>query len=307
MRHSVAIPIRSFDRNGPAFKLLSERCNIIFINSTGERLNGNNLKKALENADGVIAGTERYTEEILHSVRSLKVLSRVGVGIDTIDIRAAEKYGIKVLNTPEAPVQSVAEHTLALILAALKRLTVYNEQIRRKEFSILPGTMLSDKTVGIIGLGKIGGRVAAMLDALGCSIIYFDPLRATAPQMQFRAVASLKELVESADIITLHTPAQEKPVLTGEVFGCCKKGVIVINTARGSLIDEAALIAALESGTVSAAGLDVFPYEPYTGELLAFDSVIATPHVASNTIESRRQMEMEAVDNMLQALEGLQG
>jgi D-3-phosphoglycerate dehydrogenase len=163
--------------------------------------------------------------------------------------------------------------------------------------------MLKGRTCGIIGMGRIGQKVGALLAAFGCRVMYFDPYCAQVPDSRFIKVESLDTLLSESDIITLHTPAIEdqEPIIRRRTLMVCKKGVVIINTARGSLIDEESLLEALKERRVYAAGLDVFRSEPYSGALLACPQVVATPHVASNTVESRKEMEMEAVNNLIMA------
>jgi len=303
---TVALTIRSFDHDGPAMARLREACRIGYVNRSGKRLGEGDLCRALGGADGVIAGTEPFSRRVIDACPDLRVISRVGTGTDSIDREAAERRGIRVLTTPDAPVQAVAEHTLALLLAILKRIPERNELVREGKADAQPGSILAGKTVGIVGLGRIGRRVAAMLRALGCRVIAYDPFRQGTDPAGVEIRGSLEDLVAGADILTLHAPAQpgNRPILDGRIFSLCRKGVVLVNTARGSLVDEKALVRALEDGTVAGAGLDVFPSEPYTGELLRFPQLVATPHVASNTRETRREMEMEAVENLIAGFSG---
>lgn len=302
-RPSVAITIRSFDQYGRAMKKLNDEFEIVYINSTGLRLSENDLMSAIRNAEYVIAGTEIFSKKVLEESINIRVISRVGVGIDNIDITTAEKHRIHILNTPEAPGFAVAEHTLALLLTILKNIPKYNNQMRSGNSAVEPGLMLSGKTVGIVGLGRIGYRVATMLAALGCTIYYYDPYIRSSPPTEWFSVSSLENLVSYVEVVSLHSAPQKKgtAIFDSRIFAQCKKGIIIINTARGSLIDERALADALDAGIVAAAGLDVFPMEPYNGKLLKYHQVIVTPHVASNTIESRQQMEMEAVEHIVDA------
>jgi len=299
----VAITIRSFNHFGEAMKKIKDEFEIVYVNSTGLRLSENDLISAIGIAEYVVAGTEIFSKKVLEASANLKVISRVGVGTDNIDINTAEKQRIYILNTPEAPGLAVAEHTLALLLAVLKKIPQYNQQIRDGNYAVEYGLTLSGKIIGIIGLGRIGYRVATMCAALGCTIHYFDPYIRSCPPSEWILHSSLDALLNTVDIVTLHTAPQKDgaAILDKQFFTQCKKGIIVINTARGSLIDERAFADALDEGKVSAAGLDVFSTEPYKGELLKYSQVIVTPHVASNTLESRQQMEREAVENIIDA------
>jgi D-3-phosphoglycerate dehydrogenase len=277
---------------------------VTYLNDTGGRLTEDDLCRALRGADGAIAGTEPFTRRVLDAAGDLKVISRVGVGLDSVDLEAAASHGIRVTITPSAPVQAVAEHTLALVLSVAKQIPVCQARLREGDAVVPPpGLLVSGRTAGIVGMGRIGQRVAGLLEALGCRISYYDP-RVDAGRAAWVRKESLGDLARGADILTLHAPAQpgNRPLIGREIISLCRRGLILVNTARGSLIDEEALAYALEEGIVAGAGLDVFSREPYRGPLLRFPQVVATPHVASNTVETRRQMEMEAVDNMIEAL-----
>lgn len=300
----IAVTIRSFNAIQSLSTSLKGIGEICYINDTGRHLTEKELCKILEEIDGVIAGTEQFTRSVFESAPNLRVISRVGVGIDNIDSEAVNEYGVTIVNTPEAPVMAVAEHTLALMLTVIKRIVIYNENIRNCNFSIESGLMLNDCNVGIIGLGRIGHKMAEILEMLGCKIFYYDPFLPDGFKSPWFRVEVLYELLEQVDIITLHAPSQpdRKAILDGMAFGYCKRGITVINTSRGSLIDENALAKAIKNGIVWGAGLDVFSNEPYSGKLLDFPQVVVTPHVASNTIKSRQQMENEAIINMINEL-----
>ncbi len=304
-KSTLAITIRSFALSESVRRRLNKFLDIHFINNSERRLTEAELKDAVKNADAVIAGTEPFSRAVIESALRLKIISRVGTGLDSIDLEAASERGIRVLTTPGSTVQPVAEHTLSLILCAMKRIPEYNESVRRGDHRIKQASLLYKKTVGIIGLGRIGFRVGELLSCLGCPVLYFDPYLRYTPPDSWKRAASFRELLTGADIITLHASAPKRnvPLLNREAFNQCRKGVLVINTARGSLVDEHALVEALQRGIVAGAGLDVFMKEPYDGPLLSFPQVIVTPHVASNTRESRQAMEFEAVENLIVAIE----
>jgi D-3-phosphoglycerate dehydrogenase len=300
---TVAITIRSFDLSSPAIKKLKENFIISFINKTGARLSETDLINALGNVHGVIAGTETFSCRVINQCSSLKVISRIGVGTDSIDLAAAREQGILIVTTPNSPIQSVAEHTLALILSALKNIPQYNEQMRKNNYTITSGSLLSGKTVGIAGMGRVGTRVAELLECLGCHIIFYDPMITRQTPSSWERIDSIEKLVKRSEIVSIHSAPQadNSPLIDTKVLSHAN-GITLINTARGSLIDEQSLLTALSSGKVKVAALDVFSSEPYTGKLLTFPQVIVTPHVASNTVESRQHMEMEAVNNLIQYL-----
>ncbi|MBF0489151.1 MAG: phosphoglycerate dehydrogenase [Candidatus Omnitrophica bacterium] len=250
--------------------------------------------------DGLLAGLEPLTEVVLTQAKSLKVISRVGVGMDNIDQVAAKKLGIKVFNTPGVLTDAVAELTLGLILAALRKISLLDRKMRAGVWDKQMGALLKGKTVGIVGFGHIGTRVADLVLAFGAKVIFTDVRKlkkAKAKQV------SLAQLIKLADIISLHCSGKEALIGEKEIQAA-RTNVIIINTARGSLIDEKLLLEGLSSGKIACAGLDVFSEEPYKGELLKQDNVILTPHVGSYAKEARILMEAMAVENLIQGLKG---
>jgi len=302
----AAITIRTFNLGNDDLQEFSRTCTSAYPNTTGRRLSEEELIQVLPGSDVVIAGTEPFSEKVLNEAKELKIISRVGVGLDSIDLDAAEKRDIIVLSTPFAPVTAVAEHTIAFMLGLLKRIPYLNDSIKAdRKPDAAGGTLLAGKTVGIIGMGRIGQKTASLLDCLGCRIRWYDPFLSDIPRRDWVRAETLRDLVFACDIVSLHAPGQadKRPLFDAELFSHCKKGIFLINTARGSLIDEDALLRALDDGTVAGAALDVQPVEPYHGPLTKYRQVILTPHVASNTEESRQQMEKEAVTNIIRTLE----
>ncbi|KIO50439.1 phosphoglycerate dehydrogenase [Nitrosospira sp. NpAV] len=251
---------------------------------------------------GMIAGIEPLTERVLASAKKLKVISRCGSGLDSVDLAAAKRYGIAVLNTPEAPAQAVAELTMGLILAALRRICQIDRQVRTEEWPRTQGQLLAAQSVGIIGLGRVGGRVARLCQAFDARVVAHDSYVKQPPQGI--ELVPLEQLLAEADIVSLHLTydADTHHLLNGETFARMKPGAVVINTARGGLIDETALAEALACGQLSAAALDVFEQEPYHGPLLKCDNIILTSHIGSLARESRQRMEIEAAENLRQGL-----
>ncbi len=268
------------------------------VNPTGKRLTKEEVIAKLQGYDGVVAGLEPYDAQVLSALPQLKCVSRCGVGVDNIDLSVAKARGIAVLNTPQVVVQPVAELTLALIFDLLRKTTAHATAMRRKKWERFTGSQLAGKTIGIIGLGRIGRRVAELLGRLDAKVIGFDvkPDAAWA-KTQGVTLKSLDELLVVSDIVSLHVAGHF--CLGTKELARMKKGAIVINTARGALIDEGALVDALRSGHLAGAGLDVYAQEPYTGPLCDLPNVVLTPHVATLTQESRLAMEAEAVENMI--------
>ena len=254
---------------------------------------------------GLIAGTEKLTERVLQNAKSLKVISRYGIGLDNIDLEAAKRRGIIVCNTPDAPTQAVAELTLALILNVYRKIGEVDRILRSGKWNPILGRLLLGKTLGIIGLGRIGKALVKLVQPFELKIVAHEPY----PDNEFVSsygveLVSLEKVLSEGDIISLHAPLTEETyhLIGREELALMKTDAIVVNTARGSLIDEEALIDVLEEGSIGGVALDVFEEEPYHGKLKNFDNVILTPHIGTYAKETRIKMEREAVENLLNAL-----
>jgi D-3-phosphoglycerate dehydrogenase len=249
---------------------------------------------------GLLAGTESITRAVLvQSKDFLRVISRVGVGWDNVDRQAAAQLGIIVYRTPGVLTGAVAELTLGLILSALRSIALHDRRIRQGVWKKPMGSLLKGKLVGIIGFGAIGQEVGQLVKALGAEVIYSDP---QGLQVEWAQAVSLPELLARAAIITLHASGTQKILGPSEIAAIAKPEVILVNTARGELVDEAALCEALLDGRLAHACLDVFQQEPYDGPLCTLDNVTLTAHVGSYAWESRQLMEDAAVANLLKGL-----
>lgn len=249
---------------------------------------------------GLIAGLEPLTKNVLQAAKSLKVIARVGTGLDSVDLVAAKELEIIVLNTPDAPTKAVAELTIAHILSLLRHLSQADRQIRNGIWKGLMGSLLETKTVGIVGFGRIGKRVATLLSALGASVLISD---AQVKSGDFQNVG-LDELCTRSDIVSLHLPYSEAThhIIDEKRINLMKKGSFIVNISRGGLVDEAMLLAALKSGHLAGAALDCFEQEPYEGELRNLENVQITAHMGSYARETRDLMEQEASRLLVNAL-----
>lgn len=256
---------------------------------------------------GIIAGLEPLNANVLtQSADFLKVVSRCGTGLDNVDVDYAKKLGITVLNTPEAPAEAVAELTLGFILALLRNITAHDKSVHAGEWTKRMGFLLSETTIGIIGLGRIGKRVAAFLEKLGPTILASDcnPDHAWLSAHQVTLV-SAEEILPASNVITLHLPSASGELhhfLNRNRLRKMKPGSFLINTSRGALLDEVALCESLAEGHLAGAALDVFEHEPYDGPLLTYPNVILSPHSGSYAKATRARMEMEAATNLINAL-----
>jgi D-3-phosphoglycerate dehydrogenase len=249
---------------------------------------------------GLLAGTEPITRPIMERARDyLKVISRVGAGWDNVDHDAAAEFNIRVYRTEGVLTQAVAELTLGLMLAGLRAIALQDRMLREGQWQKLMGGLLQGKLVGIIGFGAIGHRVGELVRAFGAEVIYYDLMEREVP---WAKRVDLADILNQADIITLHASGK-KCILGAEEFKRLgKRGVLVISTARGELIDETALSSCLAEGWVGCACLDVFCEEPYKGPLCSQNNVILTPHIGSYAREARQLMEETAVSNLLRGL-----
>jgi D-3-phosphoglycerate dehydrogenase len=273
-----------------AVDLLREpRWNIV----TADQLDGK-LASQLESADGLIVRSAvQVNAELLEHAHKLRVIGRAGVGVDNIDLDAATRKGIAVMNTPGANAIAVAEHTLALMLAMARHIGRANELMHagKWEKKSLQGTELRGKTIGIVGLGRVGMEVARRARAFGMEVVAHDPFVSTAvAKEQGICMAKLEEVYSDADYLSLHvglTP-QTAGMINAESIKKMKQGVRLVNCARGELIDEAALAQGLKQGRVAGAALDVFTEEPpKNSPLTAIENVILTPHIAGSTYEAQ--------------------
>jgi D-3-phosphoglycerate dehydrogenase len=250
---------------------------------------------------GWLAGVEPITAAVLGAAPDLRVISRNGTGTDAIDLPAAEAAGVAVLRAPAANAQGVAELAVTLALSALRGVPWSAAGVQEGRWERWRGRELADVRVGVLGLGAVGERVARLFTALGSAVTGADPVAAPAGVRR----VGLDELVATSDVLTLHAPAPAdgRPVLTGDLLATAPAGAVLVNTARASLVDDDAVLAALRSGRLSAYGVDAFPTEPpVLGPLLRHPRVLATPHIGGYTDASVRRATRCAVDNLLQAL-----
>lgn len=249
---------------------------------------------------GLIAGLEPLNELVLRSATSLKVIARVGTGLDSVDLVAAKQLGITVLNTPDAPTSAVAELTIGHILGLLRNIASTDRSIRNGVWSGQMGSLLETKTVGIVGFGRIGQRVAKMLTTFGSKIVICDPKTSS---KEFVNV-SLEELCEISDVVTLHIPYDKNThhMIGKKQFDLMRTGSLFVNISRGGLVDEDALLNALQSRKIAGAALDCFEQEPYSGPLSKLENVQMTAHMGTYARETRDRMEQEASRLLVDAL-----
>jgi D-3-phosphoglycerate dehydrogenase len=307
MKNQIFVALSAFAEHdkGP-LELLRSSGYPFKIHTTGKRITTTELLLNGADAKVILAGVEVYDAKTLDSLPNLGCISRCGVGVDSIDLRAAKQCGIEILNTPGIPNDSVAELALTMFLALSRNLPRQINSMREGKWERLETHLLSGKTIGLIGLGSIGRRVAELCHAFGAKVIASDPFisLSIAKDMDVSLVTK-EQLLADTDIVSLHASKNsDKSYFMGaKEFYLMKQGAYFVNLARGDMVDELALVDALNSGKIAGAGLDVFREEPYIGPLCQFEQVILTPHSATNTIEARSKMELKCVQNALQYLQ----
>jgi D-3-phosphoglycerate dehydrogenase / 2-oxoglutarate reductase len=264
------------------------------------------LVEALAGSSGVVAGGEQYSRAVLGALPSLRIVARMGVGHDRVDVPAATELGTLVSITPGTIEPAVAEWTIAHILAVRRRLLQADRAVRDQQWTLpdVLGPSLIGATVGIVGLGRIGREVVNRLAGFGCSLIATDPV-ADAAEWAARGVTvvPLDELLRQSDVVTLHIPLSEatRNLIGRREIALMRPTAIIVNTSRGGLIDEDALLTALREGRIAGAGLDVFATEPVTADhpLLGLDNVVMTGHVAYATHAAAQAAAQGAIDAVL--------
>ncbi|MCE5193400.1 phosphoglycerate dehydrogenase, partial [bacterium] len=278
---------------------------------TGKRLSATQLKEMLKGVDGYIAGVDEVTAEVIASADRLKVISRYGVGVDNIDLEAARQHGVIVTNTPGANAASVAEMAIGLALDLTRGMTTAIDQTRRGKWPPITGVSLKGKTFGIVGLGAVGRELALRLKGFEVRIVAYDPF----PNKEFAAangveLKNLDEVLAASDLVSLHLPAtaETRGMVNAGFLAGMKRGAFLINTARGELVDEAALKQALDNGMLRGVALDVLTDEPplASNPLLADSRVIVTPHTAAHTDDAMASMGRMATEDCLTVLRGEQ-
>jgi D-3-phosphoglycerate dehydrogenase len=261
------------------------------------KLTQEELLELLPGITGIIAGLEPLNRQVM-AASELKVISRVGVGLTNVDLEAAEELGIAVRYTPDAPTTAVAELTVGCLLSLLRRVAEMDRALHQRRWDKCVGCQLSGRTVLLVGLGRIGLAVARLLGPFNVRLLGADPAVDQAPKGI--ELVSLEDGLAQADVISLHASGTE-PILGPAELEIVKPGAFLLNPSRGELVDEAGLTAALDSGRLAGAWLDAFWREPYDGPLTGYDNVILTPHVGSYSAECRLDMEMQAVENLIEA------
>jgi len=272
------------------------------VNPFGRKLTASEVIALGKECIGIVAGVEPLTKEVISQLPNLRCISRCGVGLDNVHIDAAQARGIAVHNTPDGPTQAVAELTLGLTLALARRIPLADRNVRAGQWKKETGSLVNGKTIGIVGLGRIGRAVALLFRGLGCKVCAVDPLPDYEWLMEHPVtMVGLERLLSDSDIVCLHLSVSSHclPVIGEREIGLMKPSALLLNLSRGGVVEEAALFKALKDKRIAGAGLDVFLEEPYAGPLIELDNVILTPHLGSYASEAKLRMEIQAVENLL--------
>lgn len=300
MHPIIAVTSRSFSANATLRKNLLQEFPGARFNDEGLRLEGDSLVNFLSGAVGAIVGIEPINGYILAQLSQLRVLSKFGVGLDSIDLNEVRERGIQLASTPGTNSSAVAELTLLLTLGTLRRIPEAISNVRSEHWVSVTGRLLEGKTVGLIGVGHVGKALNNLLEPFGCSVLGFDVLKSPVDGVSFVA---LDELLGASDVVCIHVPLTDT---TRGMFGVgqlelMKNDAVLVNTSRGGVIDESALLAAITSEKIAGAGLDVLENEPpLSWELLNHPKVFATPHIAGSSQESDLAMGRAAIAGLVQ-------
>ncbi len=278
-----------------SIKLLEEKGYKLIINRNSKPFNGLELLKLVKDKDviGSLAGLEVYTKDILEN-SNIKVISRLGSGLTNIDLKTAKQLNIKIYSTPTAPVNSVAELTVSMMISLMRNTITLNNDLKKGNWNKLFGNNLFNKNILIIGYGNIGKKVKKILEVFDVNVLIYDPYLN-------KGNNDLITYLKIADVITIHVNTEEQ-ILGKPEIETMKNNAIILNASRGKNICEKSLIDHLRKNKDIKVWLDVFKDEPYEGKLLSFNNVFVTPHIASLTYETRLMIEKEAINNLMKTI-----
>ncbi len=311
MKPSVLVTKRIYPE---AIDYLKQHCEVDYA-GTDDGLSAEELSRRLRGKSAVVSQlTDRFSAAVIDSLEGLKIIANVAVGFDNIDVPAATRKGILVSNTPDVLTETTADFAWALLLAAARRVVeghafVHSGQWRKWTIDLLVGHDVHHRTLGIFGMGRIGQAVARRARGFAMRVLYHDAVRAT-EQMERELgleFVSKDQLLKESDFVSLHVPLLDatRKLIGERELKLMKKSALLVNTSRGAVVDEAALAKALGECWIAGAGLDVFEREPEVNpELLKLSNVVLAPHIASASIDTRREMSLLAARNAVEALEG---
>ena len=278
----------------------------VTVNHFGRKLNKSESLELYHEFDGIIAGTEIFDKDVLNKTKKLKVISRVGVGIDNIDLEHARKKGIEIKRSQTQPSLAVAELVLGIIFDLIRKISVHNQEMKKGVWNKKMGSLFSEKTLGIIGLGNIGKTLVKITQGFDLNYLAYDLYKDEDFSKTYNVkYCDLKTLLKKSDFISIHLTLNDKSIgmISENELELMKDEAILVNASRGEIINEDSLIEALSKNRIGGAGLDVYQIEPYKGPLSQFHNVVLTPHIASYAKEIRVAMELESVQNLIKAFD----
>lgn len=283
-------------------KLLQENNFDVKLNPFEHKMTSQELAKEIKDSEILIAGTEKITEEVFQNAPKLKLISRVGIGLDGVDFELCKKYGVRVAYTPDAPTMAVAELCVAMILDLARQITITDKNIRLGVWKRHMGTLLYGKTIGIFGMGRIGKSLVHLLSSFNVKFLVHD----INPDISFGRLynvnfVSKEEILKNSDVVSVNIPLKKDTLdyITSKELSLMEPHTIVINTARGGIINENDLYDALKEKIIAGAAVDVFEEEPYSGKLIELENCLLTCHMGASTIDSRTDMEVQAVEEAI--------
>ena len=298
------------ENNSLPLKLLKQAEIEFLLNPYRKKLTESQLSELIGDFDVLIAGTEPITDKVLAQAQKLKFISRVGIGLDSIDLISARERGIKVSYTPDAPSPAVAEFTIGLILDLLRSVHISNHQMHNGKWERIFGKRLNDATIGIIGVGRIGTHLLRCMGGFGKIRTLVNDIT---PKYQLNQEfmlewVSKEQIYKEADVISLHLPLTPltRNMICREQLLLMKKDALIVNTSRGGIINEDDLYNVMNEGHLKGAAIDVFTSEPYTGKLVEINRCLLTAHMGSMSVDCRSQMETQATEEVIRFCSGKQ-
>lgn len=283
-------------------KLLKSNDFEVRLNPLEHKMTSSELAMEIKDSEILIAGTEKITEDVFQNAPKLKLISRVGIGLDGVDFELCKKYGVRVAYTPDAPTMAVAELCVAMILDLARQITITDKNIRIGFWKRHMGTLLYGKTIGIFGMGRIGKSLVHLLSSFNVKFLVHD----INPDIAFGRLynvnfVSKEEVLKNSDVVSVNIPLKKDTIdyITTKELSMIQPHAILINTARGGIINENDLYVALKNKQIAGAAVDVFEEEPYNGNLCELDNCLLTCHMGASTIDSRTDMEVQAVEEAI--------
>jgi len=296
------------DTDNAAMRKLRSFADSLVFNPTGKPLHEDALIPLLDGCTGCVAGLDHFTAKVFESARDLKVVSRYGIGVDNVDLASAKANKVVVCITPGANTQAAADLTFALLLSVARKVPLLDRKTREGQWTRSTGTELYGKTLGILGLGAVGKAVARRASGFSMRVVAYNPsVDVDFIRKNNIFLTDFDTVVREADFLSLHMPLKDETrhKISADVMKSMKKGAVIINTARGGLVDEAAAYELLASGHLGGMGLDVYEEEPPPkSPLFELENVVLTPHTASHTAEAITAMADMSVQNLIDALSG---